>query len=116
MDTDDTISWPVDVKEPGKYKVELYYALAEKNLGTTIELSLGENQVSKIITVANDPPLVGAAEDRSIRGESLVKDFKPVEMGVIELDKGPGKLVLRATEIPGDESIEFRLLMLTRLD
>ena len=116
VDTNDTISWPIDVVEAGKYKVELYYCCAEKNLGTTIELNLGGNSVSKQIEIANDPPAIGAEEDRSIRSESLVKDFKPVEMGVIELAKGEGKLELRATKIPGDESIEFRLLLLTRVE
>ncbi len=116
VDINDTISWPVDVVEPGKYKVDLYYCCAEQNLGTTIELALGDKSVSRRITVANDSPLIGAEEDRSVRSESLVKDFKPVEMGVIELVQGPGQLELRTTEIPGKESIEFRLLLLTRIE
>ena len=116
VDSRDTISWPVEVVKGGKFKVDVYYCLAESNLGTTIELSLGEQRIAKKITLANDPPLVGAAQDRAIRGESLVKDFKPVEMGVIELLEGEGELTLRAVEIAGQESIEFRLLMLTRVE
>jgi arylsulfatase A-like enzyme len=116
IDTNDKISWPIDVVEGGKFQVEVYYGCAASDLGTTVELSFGDQSVSKKITVANDPPLIGAEQDRSVRGESLVKDFKPVKMGVIDLPPGKGELVLRAIEIPGKQSIEFRLLMLTRVE
>jgi len=36
-------------------------------------------------------------------------------MGVIELPRGRGDLVLRAPRIPGSQAMEFRLLMLRRL-
>jgi hypothetical protein len=36
-------------------------------------------------------------------------------MGEIELAAGQGTLTLKATEIPGEEAIDFRLLMLTPL-
>jgi arylsulfatase A-like enzyme len=116
VDTQDTISWPVDIVEGGKYNVDLYYCCSEKNLGTTLELAMGDQSIKMTISVANDPPAIGAAEDRALRTESLVKDFQPVEMGTIELQPGPGTLVLQAIEIPGAESIEFRLLMLTRIE
>jgi len=36
-------------------------------------------------------------------------------LGDIELEKGAGELTLRATEIPGNEVMSFRLLLLKRL-
>ena len=116
VDKNDTISWPVEVIESGKFKVSLYYCCAEKDLGTTVELSMGENKVVVKIDKANESPLIGAEQDRSIRGESLVKNFAPIEMGEIALGKGKGDLVLKAMDIPGDESIEFRLLMFERVE
>jgi hypothetical protein len=53
-------------------------------------------------------------EDRSPRNESYYKDFRPMKMGNIELIKGKGELKLRALKIPGEQAIEFRLLMLQR--
>jgi len=47
--------------------------------------------------------------------ESYVKDFKAVTIGKIVLKKGKGELTLRATEIPGAEAMEFRLLTLERM-
>ena len=116
VDKNDTITWPVEVAEAGTYNVELYYCCAAKNLGTVVELTLGGAKISKKIDVANVSEVIGEKEDRSIRGESYVKNFAPIEMGIVELVKGRGNLVLKASEIPGDESVEFRLLMFTKVD
>ncbi len=116
VDPDDTISWPVEVLAAGKYRVQLYYTLRESDLGPTLELQMGDSRISRKIDIAHDPPLIGAAADRFERAESYVKDFRPIDLGVIELNRGPGQLVLRTTEMPGERSIDFRLLMFNRID
>jgi hypothetical protein len=73
-------------------------------------------KTSATVTEAHDPPAQGEQENRVYRRESFVKDFKPMSLGVIELPAGQGAMVLRATAIPGDEAIEFRRLMLRRVD
>ena len=66
--------------------------------------------------MANDPPLVGEESDRSPRrSESFMKDFIPLDLGVMRLKKGKTPLVLSALEIPGRQSIEMRLIMLNRI-
>ncbi len=116
VNRDDTISWPVEVMQSGKFRAEVYYCLAKDNVGVELQLSTGSHQVTKVVNEANDPPALGAENDRSVRGESLVKDFKALDMGVIELDQGVGRIELRTVKMPGKESIEFRLLMLTRIE
>ena len=113
---EDTISWPVEVMKSGKFRAEVYYCLAKENVGVELQLSMGGHQINQEVNEANDPPALGAENDRSTRGESLVKDFKALDMGVIELDQGVGRIELRTVEMPGKESIEFRLLMLTRIE
>jgi hypothetical protein len=44
-----------------------------------------------------------------------VKDFKPLELGVIELPAGKGALTLRALEIPGKQVMEVRAIHLKLL-
>ena len=68
------------------------------------------------IIEAHDPPLRGDENDRVKRQESYVKDFKPMSLGTIHLEKGKGTLTLQATEISGKQVMEFRLLMLTRVE
>ncbi len=111
----DSITWKAEVGESGRYEVELHYTCPKKSIGTELELSFGEAKLAYTITEAHDPPERGAAEDRVPRQESYIKDFKAVRMGIIQLTKGPGELKLRASKIPGEEAIDFRLLMLTRV-
>ena len=100
----------------GDYQVQVYYTCAEGDLGTVLELRCGETALTKEVTVANDPPLVGEESDRSPRrSESYMKDFVPLDFGVMRLEKGQQPLVLSALEIPGKQSIEMRLIMLNRI-
>ena len=70
--------------------------------------------LSAKVTEAHDPPARGAEHDRVPRqGESYVKDFKPLRLGVVELPRGRGELTLRATDIPGGGVIEVRAVTLT---
>lgn len=112
---DDQITWDVEVPAAGDFEVEMEYACAAENTGVVLELSLGDARVAKKITESHDPPLRGGEHDRVERAESGVKDFRTISFGKIHLEKGKGTLTLRATEIPGKEAIEFRLLMLKRM-
>ena len=114
--TDEEIVWDVDVLEDGDFEVILYYTCAEGNEGSTLELSFGGNTLQGVIETPHDSPLMGAADDRVKRIESYVKDFTTTTLGTIRLTKGPGSLTLKALDIPGEEVIDFRLMMLKRLN
>ena len=116
ISTDDSITWDVTVDAAGTYEVEVYYACPASDVGSTFELSCHGARLTGQLTVPNDPPVVGAAEDRSPRTESYVKDFRPWKLGRIQLPSGPGTLTLKALDIPGKQAMEFRLLMLTRVE
>lgn len=114
--TEDLVFWNVEVLASGKYRAEVYYTCPEKDLGSTVELSFGGARVQSVVKVPNDPPLEGMELDRVPRQESYVKDFIPLDMGVIELPAGKGQMRLQATDIPGAQAMDFRLLMLTRVE
>lgn len=111
---EDKIIWDVEVLSSGDYEVELYYTCAQEDVGASFQLLLGENRLSGKITEAHDPPLLGTEYDRVKRMESYVKDFKPLRLGIIRLEKGAGQLTLQAIEIPGKQVMDFRTLMLKR--
>ena len=113
---EDKLTWEAEVGASGKYEVEMWYACPKKDVGSVIELSFNEAKVQAKVNKPNDPPLRGKENDRSPRNESYVKAFKPMKLGVIELKKGKGTLTLQALKIPGSQALEFRLLMLTRVD
>ena len=108
----DHITFSAEVAAAGSYEVVLYYAAREA--GARCELSFGDSVLQFTIPEAHDVPELGAEHDRSPRSESFVKEFKPLKVGTIKLAKGAGTLTLRATEIPGEEAMEFRMLTLER--
>ena len=101
--------------EPGEYDVECYYSCPKQDIGSVIELQLGDSRLRAEVSQPHDPPVRGAEHDRVKRQESYVKDFRPLRLGRIQLEKGRGQLTLRAIKIPGKQVMDFRLLMLTRL-
>lgn len=111
---DDRIVWNVDVQTAGRYEVVIDYTCPEGDAGSTIELSLGEAQLSGKVGPGWDPPLY-TNQDTLPRphGESQMKEFHPLRLGVMELPKMKGELTLRAIEIPGHSVLDLRRLTLT---
>lgn len=111
----DFISWSVEILNDSRFEVYLYYTCESENVGTVLELSLNNEKIQTTITKAHDPPLLGMKKDRTPRIESYVKDFAVIKMGEINAKKGFGELNLAAKHIPGNASIDFRLLQLSRI-
>ena len=111
--TGDKITFAAEVAASGRFRVVLYYAAREA--GAKCELTFNQSTLAFEIAEAHDVPEVGAERDLHPRQESYVKEFRAVTIGEIELVKGTGELTLQATEIPGREAMEFRLLTLERL-
>jgi len=114
--TSDEITWNAEVLSEGNYQVDLYYTCSRENLGSTIELNMGSSVITGKITEAHNPPLRGMENDRVKRQESYVKAFMPMDLGTIHLEEGKGTLTLKALDIPGEEAMDFRLLMFKRVD
>ena len=115
VNIEDTITWNAEVAEDGKFEAIIYYTCKKDALGSEIELSFSDSSVSKKITKFYDPEEYGEENDRSPRIESYVKDFIPLKMGVIDLKKGKGTLMLKGLKMTGKELLDFRLLMLKRI-
>ena len=114
--TDDRITWDIEVAEGGSYEAVVYYTCAPADIGSTFELSFNGGQAQGKVSEAHDPPLLGAENDRTPRfGESLVKDFKPLRIGVLEMKKGRGELALQATGVAGKQVMDVRFVKLTLL-
>jgi arylsulfatase A-like enzyme len=114
---DDRITWDVEVATTGRYEAVVYYTCPASDVGSTIELSFGDAKVSAPVTVAHDPPLRGKEHDRASRdAESYVKDFAPLQLGVVELKQGRGPLTLRAPKIVGKQAIDMRTVWLKLID
>ncbi|MCO8123177.1 arylsulfatase [Stieleria sp. TO1_6] len=116
VDTTSEITWDVDVLDSGRFEVQLYYGCPQADVGSTIELSLGDQRIEATIQTPVESPLVGAAEDRVPRQEGYVRWWQPMTLGVMQLAPGRQTLRLRATDVAGSQVAEMRLLMFRRLE
>ena len=110
------ITWPIEVIADGSFQVEIYYSCPPGSEGSELKLSFGESSLLTRIKDPHHPPLIGMQNDRVARSESYEKDFKPLQAGVITLKQGKGELSLQALSMPGTEVMDFRMLMLTRIE
>lgn len=114
--TEDRIIWNVEVLSEGDYEAEIYYTCPKQDTGSVFQLSFGKDKLLAKITEPHDPPLRGMENDRVLRKESYVKDFKSLRTGTIHLEKGVGELTLESIEIPGSQVMDIRSIILKRLN
>ena len=60
---EDKITWSAEVATDGIYEVELHYACPAADIGSTIELSIGQSRLTAKITVPHDVPTRGGEND-----------------------------------------------------
>jgi arylsulfatase A-like enzyme len=111
---EDSITWDIEVATAGKYEAVVYYTCPAADVGSKVELSFNGASTTTIVSEPHDPPLHGKEHDRAIReAESLVKDFKPLPFGTLDLQPGRGLLTLKALNVPGKSVMDVRLIFLT---
>ena len=113
---EDSITWDVDVVEDGEFEAVIYYTCSEENLGSVIELSLGNSSLKTSLNKPYESPLLGGELDRVPRQESYEKNWGQMTLGNIKLKKGQGQLKLRALEIPNNGVMDFRLMTLKKIE
>ena len=112
--TTDKITFDAEVLNSGNYEVELFYTCPENDTGSNVKLSFNESNLEFEINEAFNSPLL---DDRDIypRMEGFVKEFYRKKVGTIYLEKGKGLLTLQANLIPGNQVMDFRLLLLRKI-
>jgi hypothetical protein len=108
--------WLLDVHTTGRYEVIIDYTCPEPDAGSLIELSCRDSRLAGRVTPGWNPPLY-TNQDTLPRphGESQMKEFRPLKLGELTLEKGQAPLTLRAAEIPGQSVMDVRRVTLTLL-
>ena len=114
---DDRVAWEIDLHTTGTYAVEILYTCPVADTGSTIELSFQDQKLSGRVVPGWNPPLY-TNQDTIPRppAESPMKDFRPLQLGMMQLTRGKGELAIRATAIPGQSVMDFRALTLTLIE
>jgi arylsulfatase A-like enzyme len=112
----DTMTWDTEVNTSGDYDVEILYTCPVADAGSTIELTFKEVTLSGKVAPGWDPPLY-SNQDTIPRpaAESQMKEFRPLKLGKLHLEKGRDLLTLRAVKIPGHSVMDVRQITLTLL-
>lgn len=112
--TEDRITWDIEVATTGTYEVTIDYTCPVPDAGSLIELSYRASKLTGKVAPGWDPPLY-TNQDTLPRpaGESQMKDFRPLALGTVQLEKGRGQLTLRALQVPGKSVMDVRRVNLT---
>ena len=115
INLEDTISWEAEVAKDGDFEITVYYSCAEDAIGSLFEVSFGNASIQGEIREAHNPSEYGASEDRVVRQESYVKDFKSIKVGKLKLKKGKGTLQIKGIKKNGRALMDFRLILFKRV-
>ncbi len=113
---EDAITWDIDVNTPGRYRVEILYTCAARDVGSTVELGFKDARSSGNVAPAWDPVLLDKQDRVPRKGESFLKEFRTLALPPITLEKGRGLLTLRALEIRGEQVMDVRAVNLTWIE
>ena len=112
---DDFITWDIDVGKSGEYEAIVFYTCARGNEGATLRLSITNGDSTQaIVNELFDPPLYDKSKERVAKSHYFVKDFKPLSLGTLHLNKGKGTLRLEAIDMKGQQVIDMHSLDLLR--
>jgi hypothetical protein len=114
---DDGMVWLLDVHTTGRYEVAIDYTCPVPDAGSLIELSFRDSRLAGRVTPGWDAPLY-TNQDTLPRppAESQMKEFRPLKLGEMVLQKGQAPLTLHALEIPGKSVMDVRRVTLTLVD
>jgi len=112
---DDYITWDVEVENSGDYDAIVYYTCQAGNEGVMLRLSMeGCDSTQAQVTEVFDPPLYDKSKERVEKSHYFMKDFKPLNLGTLHLEKGRGTLKLDALDIRGKGVVDVFALELNR--
>jgi len=107
--------WPVKVVETGRFEVTLMYVCPAENVGAKLRVEIGGRHLTGTVEKVHDPKPI-PSPDRVPRGEVYEKTWAPLTLGVVRLDRGETRLVLRALAIPGRQACDIKAVQLRRID
>ncbi|MDA0326701.1 MAG: arylsulfatase [Bacteroidetes bacterium] len=98
--------WHMKVVEDGKYKVKLKYACSKANVGSNIEISIGDESLSNRVTVPIELE----------KKETNIPDWGILEMGVVFLKKGEFPMILRAKTMANTDAIHVKDVIIEKVE
>jgi arylsulfatase A-like enzyme len=109
---DDSITWDIEVGTAGQYRATVFYTCRSPNVGATVRLACGKSSTQTTVTEVFDPPTWDKSKERVAESHYFVKDFKPLELGVLTLKEGRDTLTLTAPKLVAGRGIDVYSVVL----
>ncbi|MFP6762046.1 MAG: arylsulfatase, partial [Planctomycetaceae bacterium] len=111
--SDDFITWDIEAGHAGDYEAVVFYTCAKGDEGATVRLSAGDSEfIQSPVSLPFDPPLYDKSQERVAESHYFVKDFKPLHLGTLHLNKGRSTLKLDMPVLTGKRGIDVHSLEL----
>lgn len=94
----DSLTWSLEVFDPGVYEVWMEYTAHESQIGATLQLKTSNSVLSKILDEPFEPGII-VSPDRIPRKEALEQTWNKILLGKITLNSGEENLTLSAKQI-----------------
>jgi arylsulfatase A-like enzyme len=115
VNSNDSIIWDVNFTNSGRYKLTLEYVCPKDDVGSQVELSVGDNSLKADIDAAFNEPLY-PSHDRAPRAGELQKPWGKMELGTLKVKKGQTKIVLSANSMKGSQVIEVNGIIIEKIN
>jgi len=113
--TQDTISWSIEVVSSGDYDVIVHYTCPIQDTGSIVEVRFLDEARTFQVSPGWDPPLFDNQDTVPRKpGESQLKPFKDLDAGTLRMTQGRGNLTFRALKVPGSSVMDMRAITLIR--
>lgn len=112
----DSLTWSLEVFDPGVYEVWMEYTALESQIGATLLLKTSNSVLSKILDEPFEPGII-ASPDRIPRKEAPEQTWNKTLLGKIALNSGEENLTLSAKQIKPEgvgELFSLRLIPLKK--
>lgn len=112
---EDHITWDIETVKSGDYQAVVYYTCSSGDEGVTLQLIMpGAGSTQAKVEQVFDPPLYDKSQERVAASHYSMKDFKPLSLGSLRLEKGRGTIRLGSLDIKGSRVIDVHSLVLER--
>jgi arylsulfatase A-like enzyme len=111
---EDFVHWDVEVAHGGSYEVSLNYLCAAADIGSKVEVRVGDAAVSAVITESTPmEPIV--MRDVIPRQETPEMHWKVMRVGVLRMNEGKARLEVRAIEKKGERVMDLDRVYLRKI-
>ncbi|MBI1900012.1 MAG: sulfatase-like hydrolase/transferase [Planctomycetia bacterium] len=106
----------IDVSQAGQYEVELRYGCPAADAGSQIRVAAGDAAIETKVTAAEAPAIARAHREAEGHKRYVNREWGTLKTGRLRLAAGPDRLTIEALSMPGKQVMDFKEIVLRKVD